>query len=486
MSNNPQLSQPLRVFLCHSSGDKEAVRALYRRLREDDIEPWLDEEEILPGQDWEHEIAKAVRTVDAVIVCLSRESVSKTGYVQKEIRFALDKADEQPEGVIFIIPLKLEPCEVPYRLHRWHWVNYFESQGYERLLRALRSRATKFDVPGTVSLGDEPHKKQIEKTFREKLTDSGSDLPEPAHIEQAGAIKTPIPSHQDAATSDIPGTASAAEAPPQLFPEPTTDHSPSAPLSLEQPPLDVSSPAASSIKLKAREAIHLLQRRAALLVFAVIVFLALFVWAILHRRAMNQPPRKVEGGEVESASSNTGKVTQTVTNSSSTPDLTRAASPVDTPVASGVYNNWVYKQTLSGHSDYVWSVAFSPDSKTLATGSWDHTVRLWDAHTGTLKRKLDHGGTVYRIAFSPDGQTLASVGWRSVVKLWDAQTGALIRTIGYGDSGYSYSVAFSPDGMLLGVGNYSGINFWDMRTHKNVRMSKGHIQDIYIIDLLRK
>ncbi|HEX7722845.1 MAG TPA: toll/interleukin-1 receptor domain-containing protein [Pyrinomonadaceae bacterium] len=91
-----QLAQVMRVFLCHSSGDKVSVRSLYQRLREDGIEAWLDEEEILPGQDWEDEITQAVRAVDAVIVCLSRESVSKTGHVQKEIRFALDKADEQP------------------------------------------------------------------------------------------------------------------------------------------------------------------------------------------------------------------------------------------------------------------------------------------------------------------------------------------------------------------------------------------------------
>jgi hypothetical protein len=144
----PADDQPrlLRVFLCHSSGDKPAVRDLYRRLRADGFQPWLDEEELLPGQDWDHEIRRAVRAADAILVCLSCESVTKAGYVQKEIRFALDVADEQPEGTIFLIPLKLEECEIPERLRRWQWVDLFEEEGYERLLRALRVRAETLGV----------------------------------------------------------------------------------------------------------------------------------------------------------------------------------------------------------------------------------------------------------------------------------------------------------------------------------------------------
>jgi serine/threonine protein kinase len=131
----------LKVFLCHSSEDKPAVRDLYQRLRAEGVAPWLDEEDLLAGQDWRHEIPKAVRESDIVIICLSRQSVTKIGYVQKEIKYALDVADEQPEGAIFLIPLKLEECRVPERLSQWHWVNYFEDRGYERLLRTLHARA---------------------------------------------------------------------------------------------------------------------------------------------------------------------------------------------------------------------------------------------------------------------------------------------------------------------------------------------------------
>ncbi len=131
----------LRVFLCHSSSDKPYVQKLYQRLKSDNFDPWLDEENLLPGQDWKLEIPKAVRKADIVIVCLSRNSVTKAGYVQKEIKDALDIADEQPEGTIFLIPLKLEECEVPDRLSRWQWVNYFDENGYKRLLNTLHTRA---------------------------------------------------------------------------------------------------------------------------------------------------------------------------------------------------------------------------------------------------------------------------------------------------------------------------------------------------------
>jgi diadenosine tetraphosphatase ApaH/serine/threonine PP2A family protein phosphatase len=113
-----ELPRKLRVFLCHASGDKPTVRGLYHRLRADGFDPWFDEESLLPGQDWQLEIPKAVRSSDAVIICLSSRAITKAGYVQKEIRYALDVADEQPEGAIFLIPLRLEECEVPERLRR--------------------------------------------------------------------------------------------------------------------------------------------------------------------------------------------------------------------------------------------------------------------------------------------------------------------------------------------------------------------------------
>lgn len=145
-----QARRQCRIFLCHSSSDKPAVRVLYHRLRDAGFQPWPDEENILPGQDWEGEISSAVRAADLVIVSLSQGSIGKAGYLQREIRMVLDVADQQPEGRIFLIPARLEECDVPDRLRRWQWVDLFEPHGYGRLLGALRSVAKTLELPATV------------------------------------------------------------------------------------------------------------------------------------------------------------------------------------------------------------------------------------------------------------------------------------------------------------------------------------------------
>jgi formylglycine-generating enzyme required for sulfatase activity len=138
-------SRPLRVFLCHSSNDKPAVRELYQKLRAEPwIEPWLDEEELFPGMDWNMEIEKAIEATDVILVSLSKNSITKEGYVQREIRIALDYADYKPEGTLFIIPVRLEECTPPKRLARWQYADYFKGQrerALQRLLVSLKKRA---------------------------------------------------------------------------------------------------------------------------------------------------------------------------------------------------------------------------------------------------------------------------------------------------------------------------------------------------------
>jgi len=137
----------LRVFLCHASDDKPIVRELYKKLLKEGIDVWFDEESLMPGQDWELEIPEAVNNADSIIVCLSNKSINKAGYIQKEIRFALDAAEKRSERDIFIIPVKLESCDVPQRFNRWQWVDLFyqkmdfDTKGYHKLLTSLIFKA---------------------------------------------------------------------------------------------------------------------------------------------------------------------------------------------------------------------------------------------------------------------------------------------------------------------------------------------------------
>jgi hypothetical protein len=140
-------NRSLKVFLCHSSGDKPVVRELYQRLvAKKNVDPWLDEIKLLPGVDWNSEIIQAVKESDVVIVCLSRASINKEGYVQKEIRRALDVAEEKPENAIFIIPLRVQDYQVPQRLSQWQWVDYYQDGAFDRLMSSLQKRAQSLGI----------------------------------------------------------------------------------------------------------------------------------------------------------------------------------------------------------------------------------------------------------------------------------------------------------------------------------------------------
>jgi hypothetical protein len=135
----------LRVFLCHASQDKLIVRELYKRLlAEGWIDPWLDEEKLLPGQDWNLEIEKAVETSDAVIVCVSSISIVKEGYIQRELRRVLRIAEEKLEGAIFVLPVRLDDCERPRQLKDKEFLDFFpearRDSAFEKLKVSLKLR----------------------------------------------------------------------------------------------------------------------------------------------------------------------------------------------------------------------------------------------------------------------------------------------------------------------------------------------------------
>ena len=127
----------------------------------------------------------------------------------------------------------------------------------------------------------------------------------------------------------------------------------------------------------------------------------------------------------------------------------------DTPTGGGNsgteidYTKFQCLQNLMGHSDWVESVAYSPDGTKIISGSDDKTVKIWDANTGECLKTLEgHSNYVNSVAYSPDGSKIISGSNDDTVKIWDANTGQCLKTLeGHLDN--VRSVAFSPDGTKI-------------------------------------
>jgi len=154
----------------------------------------------------------------------------------------------------------------------------------------------------------------------------------------------------------------------------------------------------------------------------------------------------------------------------------------DLPQTEEVWTSLI--QTLTGHSGSVQCIAFSPDGKQIASGSYDRTIKLWDAATGDLQKTLEgHLDLVRCIVFSPDGKQIASGSSNKTIKLWDTATGDLQKTL-EGHLGWVWCIVFSPDGKQIASGSSDEtIKLWDattgdLRSQKTLEGHSGSVQCI--------
>jgi hypothetical protein len=127
-------------FLIYAHSDKQAVRELYEFLIRNHVNVWLDEKQLLPGQNWRYQIRQKILRSDFVVICLSRQFNTEGGFRHEEVKIALTKAKAIAEEEIFLIPVRLEACDLPTPLGNWHCVDLFEVNGYRKLLRVLKAK----------------------------------------------------------------------------------------------------------------------------------------------------------------------------------------------------------------------------------------------------------------------------------------------------------------------------------------------------------
>lgn len=131
----------IKIFLSHALEDKEVVLEIYHKLKKEGFKPWLDKEDLKIGEEWSKMIPKEIRESDYCMVFLSKNSVSKRGYVQKEFKIALEVLDNIPSGKVFVLPVKLDNCEVPEEFMKFHWINYYEEGGGDKLINTLKEHS---------------------------------------------------------------------------------------------------------------------------------------------------------------------------------------------------------------------------------------------------------------------------------------------------------------------------------------------------------
>ncbi len=129
-----------KIFLCYARPDEEHVRRMFNALSAAGFDPWMDQMCIIGGENWEIAIRKAIREVDFFVVCISKQSVNRRGFVQKEIQMALNIWDEKLDSDIYLIPVRLEDCNLTNeRLCELQWINLFHKNGFHELLHAIRT-----------------------------------------------------------------------------------------------------------------------------------------------------------------------------------------------------------------------------------------------------------------------------------------------------------------------------------------------------------
>lgn len=135
-----KIESKVKIFLNYAREDQDIVVDLYEKLIARGFNVWIDCRNILPGELWEQAIINAIKSADLFLACVSNNSINKRGMLQKELKNALSVWETKIDSDIYLIPVRLQSCEVPDCLQKFQWVNLFEETGLSSLIKALQAR----------------------------------------------------------------------------------------------------------------------------------------------------------------------------------------------------------------------------------------------------------------------------------------------------------------------------------------------------------
>ncbi len=165
-----------KVFISYAREDYATAKELYDDLKKSGVKPWMDRIDLLIGQDWKFEIRRAIEASSHFIALLSSNSISKKGYVQKELKLALDIFDEMPKTEIFLLPVRLDDCNpLDETLRGLHWGDLFPEykDGLDQILRVLAPE--KKEGLGTIRIEASRSKKKKKPVTESKVKEIDRD-----------------------------------------------------------------------------------------------------------------------------------------------------------------------------------------------------------------------------------------------------------------------------------------------------------------------
>jgi len=173
LKSNWEVAMSLKVFVSYAKEDQELALKYYDLLLQEGAIPWMDVKRLLPGQNWEAEIDKAFSDANVVVLLLSKQSVSKRGFVQREANDAIERLKFKQPTDIYVIPLLLEPCDVPsYIAERLQYVDLSTPGAWEQVRASLKLAAEQQSIELTQGITAGPF-----RVFTDKIEDQWKGAP---------------------------------------------------------------------------------------------------------------------------------------------------------------------------------------------------------------------------------------------------------------------------------------------------------------------